>query len=163
MIKTKYDVAIMIDEREFNVVLSEPNKQDKEELKAISESRLESFKMRDALSAKLTEKTEEYELNKQLIKDVGFEVNLGVKAKLLWEQKELNRELHTLRKEISDLDAGSASIDEALESLFKKRFDLLVSGADKESLKSVVETHGIAYKELFIELGKLVVEAKEKK
>lgn len=159
MIKTKYDVAIMIDEREFNVVLCEPKKQDKEELKALSESRLESFKMRDALSAKIAEKTEEYELNKQLLKEVG----LVDKAKLLWEQKELNRELHTLRKEISDLDAGSASIDEALESLFKKRFDLLVSGADKEALKSVVETHGVAYKELFLELGKLVAEAKEKK
>ncbi|MGE4510643.1 MAG: hypothetical protein AB7D43_06050 [Sulfurimonadaceae bacterium] len=159
MIKTKYDVAIMIDEREFNVVLSEPKKQDKEELKALSESRLESFKMRDALSAKLAEKTEEYELNKQLLKESG----IVDKAKLLWEQKELNRELHTLRKEINDLDAGSASIDEALESLFKKRFDLLVSGADKEALKSVVETHGVAYKELFVELGKLVAGAQEKK
>lgn len=159
MIKTKYDVTIAIDEREFNVVLSEPKKQDKEELKALSESRLETFKMRDALSAKLAEKTEEYELNKQLLKEVG----LVDKAKLLWEQKELNRELHTLRKEINDLDAGSASIDEALESLFKKRFDLLVSGADKEALKSVVETHGVAYRELFVELGKLVAEVQEKK
>jgi len=159
MIKTKYDVTIAIDEREFNVVLSEPKKQDKEELKALSESRLETFKLRDALSAKLAEKTEEYELNKQLLKEVG----LVDKAKLLWEQKELNRELHTLRKELGDLDAGSASIDEALESLFKKRFDLLVSGADKEALKSVVETHGVAYRELFVELGKLVAEEREKK
>lgn len=159
MIKTKYDVKIAIDEREFNVVLSEPTKRDKEELKALSESRLGTFKARDALSAKLAEKSEEYELNKQLLKEVG----LVDKAKLLWEQKELNRELHTLRKEIGDLDAGSASIDEALELLFKKRFDLLVGGADKDALKSTVEMHGVAYRELFLELGKLVVEAKEKK
>jgi len=159
MIKTKYDVTIAIDEREFNVVLSEPKKEDKEALKALSESRFESFKMRDALSAKISEKTEEYELNKQLLKEVG----LVDKAKLLWEQKELNRELHTLRKELSDLDTQSTSIDEELEEIFKKRFDLIVSGTDKETLKNMVEIHGVAYRDLFTELGKLVAKAQEKK
>jgi mevalonate kinase len=159
MIKTTYKVAIEIDEKTFNIVVREPKKQDKDELQALSVSHTELFEERNDLSANLTKLSEEYEINKQLTK----ESDLIDKAKLLWEQKKLNKEIYDLQAKIKEHDKSASSSSETLETLFEKRFDLLVSGTDKEPLRQALDAGGVSYRDLFVEIGNLVIKAKEKK
>lgn len=159
MIKTRYNLTLEIDNESFNITLSEPNAAQKEEMTLLANESSAIYEKRALLQSELDEKIEEYELNKLLTKESG----VIDKVKLLLEQKKLNKEIYALHKCIAEIDKSNTNINEALNTLYKKRFDLLVSGADKVKLKEAIENKGVEYRVLFGALGKLVIEAKEKK
>lgn len=158
-IKTKYDIPFDIDENSFSVVVSEPNKSQKQELKVLVDKSKDHYTKRDSLQTELSEAQEEFEINKHILADG----KVLEKASVWLEQKALNKQIFKLRKEIDSIDKGLISVNEALEEIYKKRFELLISGADKVSFKKEIEEKGIEYRTIFESIASLIKAAKEKK
>lgn len=159
MIKTQYDIEIQIDSENFSVTLKEPNPAQREELAELSKENVGLYEKRAELATTLKEKNGEFEINKELISCSS----LVDKLTLLFEQKKINAEINKLKREIEQVDKSLKDASSVLDSLYAKRFDLLVSGAGKGALKKVVEEKGISYLLLFENFSKLAGEAKEKK
>lgn len=159
MIKTRYEIELEIDDTKFKVTLNEPNAAQKDEMKVLAVESSAVYEKRDALQSSLSEKKEEFEVNKLLVKESG----VIDKVKLLLEQKSLNKEIFALKRDIDEIDKNTISINESIETLFAKRFELLIGGPDKTALKKVIEEKGINYRVIFETLSKLALDTKEKK
>jgi hypothetical protein len=159
MIKTSYDLEINIDSEKFKITLSEPTAAQKKEMKSLGDEKIAVYEKRNSLTNSLLEKKEEFELNKLLIKESG----ILDKVKLLLEQKSLNSEIYSLKREIQVCDKDVSSMDEALDIMLERRFDLLVGGEDKTTLKGVIKTKGVDYRTLFDAFAVQVKESREKK
>jgi len=159
-IRTKFNVSIEIDEKQFKVsVLDKISSKKQAEIKETSEKHKDSFLKRDALQSELNTATQEFEINKYILEDSKF---VG-KIKVALEQKSLNRDISKLNQEIKDVDENITSLQDAMEEIFEKRYDIAVSGADKAALKKEVVELGISYQVLSEEFEKLIKAEKEKK
>ncbi len=159
MIKTQYEITIEIDEDKFGITLREPNAAQREELTSLSQENIAAYEKKTALIASLREKETEFELNKEIISCSS----LLEKLPLLLEQKRTMTEINSLKKEIETVDKSLKNANGILETLYEKRFDLLVSGGDKFRLKEVIKEKGVSYITLFEHFAQLAAEAKEKK
>ena len=159
-IKTKYPVTIEIDDKSFSVSVSQQVTSSQEsELKEVFTQNRENFEKIDSLQNPLNELLEEFDINKLILKH-GTVVE---KVSVMFEQKSLNKKIFQLQKEIAELDRDSLSLSKAMEKLYEKRFDLLVSGADKLKLKEEANSIGLSYQALFNEFAKEIQEVEEKK
>lgn len=169
MIKTKYNAKISIDDKEFNVVVSEPSLAQRKEL----ESRASEQKAKlDELSA-INLQREELSLeiaNKEKILSINTELlstlNAQQKAELLKENKSICADILSLKKQASKLNAELKSGDEInaqFEKLMEYKALMLVSGDDKDELFALIKERGIAFSTLWSELNDAVLKDSQKK
>lgn len=158
-IKTKYDISLEINEKSFSIVSCDPNQEQREELDAFVEKNQSQYTKRDGLKVELNEAVEEFSINKQIL-EYGAVIE---KASVWLEQKKLNKKIFQLQKEIDDIDKGLNTVEKTLEEIYKKRFELLIVGADKVSLQKEITSQGIRYKTIFFAIAELIKDAKEKK
>ena len=158
-LKSKYDLPIEVDGIEYNITVTNANKAQTQELEEVVEKNRGLYTQRDSIQAELTESEEEFEINKHILAH-GTVFN---KVEVMFEQKALNKKIFKLKKELALLDKDLISINEALENVFKKRFELLVMGEDKATLSKELESKSIPYQMLFESIEKLIKAAAEKK
>lgn len=156
MIKTRYKIALQIDEDTFNIEFVTPSKAKQEEFK-------KSFEQYDKIFEELNEKQNEVEfmqttmeLNKESIDSTDDKEQ---KLKLLNEQKKNLSTLKKLKEQLKQIGKKEINLDE----LAKSRFAVSTVGADKASLMAVIEQKNISYLGLMEEIESLVSKAKEKK
>lgn len=107
----------------------------------------------------MTQKESEFEINKCILKDG----NKDDKSQIFLEQKELNKQIPALKKEIETLSSNSDEIISELESMTKETLSKVLSGADKDKLFEAVEQKGISYIVLSEEIAKVTAEVVKKK
>ncbi len=149
-IQTKYNIEITIDDDTFNVVVSELGSVQQEEMNKYA-SELESVNADVQRAASLMN---DIETNMELI---GC-VNLVDKAKLLWENKDLKKELVDLQKKIKE-----ANPEKMLSNSIMHRLKLSISGDDKEKLMSVIRAKNIDPKKIVSLIGEQIAESQKKK
>lgn len=166
-IKTKFDLEVEINDKLYKVdMLDKVPEKNRKELKAIAEKSEDVVSKRNSLLEELTEKTQEFEINQNILeavkkeeaptKDVNtLEINI--------EQKALLKNISKLKKEVEDLNGQYEENQKTSEEVLKKRYDLTVSGADKAKLKKEIEFLEVPFGVLFAELATLIADKKKKK
>ncbi|MGB3751873.1 MAG: hypothetical protein WA945_09925 [Arcobacteraceae bacterium] len=159
MIKTKFNISIEIDDKPFSISVQEPTKKQVEEMQEVSNKYKGEYEKLDASKNELKEAQNEFDINKQIL-EYG---KVTEKASVWMEQKKLNKKIFTLKPQITESERTITSISKMIEELLEKRFDLLVGGADKTSLKKECDDKGISFETIIAAIGKLVEKQKEKK
>ncbi|MDR1008011.1 MAG: hypothetical protein LBL65_05555 [Campylobacteraceae bacterium] len=167
MITTKYKVTIEINDKTYVVNVKDPSGSEKIKLEKEAEDKLAPLKQRveeekkkAEIDAEIEELANALEINKELIK----ESKITDKLSLLLENKSLNKRIAELKKEkagIKEIDIRLAS--DTLEKLNRYKFDLLISGDDKEALKTACESEGVSFTTLWEEISKEANKEYEKK
>lgn len=159
MIKTKYTVTVVVDDKEYKIIVSEPNKDQKEQMLALVGNQEKEREEYDSLSLTLNELENEFEINKTIIAHGSITEKMSV----CFDQKKLNKQIASSKKDLAEKRKGLASIETVLEDAFKNRFNLLVSGEGKAELLKVIEESGISYNTVWMALGEEIKKSKEKK
>jgi hypothetical protein len=168
MIRTKYDITVQINEQEFRICVRDPNSKEKQLLEklarektAIFEDDIAKEKELNAIKIEIEEIKTLLETNKQLLKEGG----ITDKIKTLVENKSLAKKLTELEKKRlqNSVNLNSLKISEAFEAVARERYEMLVSGADKNSLRAACEEQGVSLQQLWREIGDEVQKALEKK
>ena len=129
-INTSYPVEIAIDKDVLIVVVSDLDPVGKEEMNILAEA-LEAV-LSDV--RKVSSLMEDIETNKELIECVG----LIEKAKLLWENKDLKKEITALQKSVE-----TSNPDKMLTDSLMRRLELTISGDDKSKLMAIIKSKTI--------------------
>lgn len=149
-IKTKYPVVIVIDGIEFKLVLHELNTAQQKEM--------------DKLASNIAAVNEDTERVASIINDIETNqalidcVPLIEKAKLLWENKDLKKELITLQKKIKE-----ANPEKMLSSSLMRRLELTIYGEDKAAFMSEIQSKNIDPKKIVSAIGEQIAELQRKK
>lgn len=169
MIKTEYKIKFSIDDDEFDLVIKEPNLEQKKLLEQKANEQKDKFisleqkaKDESELNLKINEINETILINKDLIK----ESSPKDKLMLLIENKNLIKEKTALLKDLAKLSAQNEiinTINDDLENLFKFKLDLLLDGVDRDKFISSIKAKGISYKLIWQYLDESIKEAQEKK
>nr|WP_321321510.1 hypothetical protein [uncultured Campylobacter sp.] len=169
MIKTKYNAKISIDDKEFNVVVSEPSLAQRKELEikaSEQKAKLDELSainlQREELSLEIANKEKILSINTELLSTL----NAQQKAELLKENKSICADILGLKKQASKLSAQLKSGDEInaqFEKLMEYKALMLVSGADKDELFALIKERGIAFSTLWSELNEAVLKDSQKK
>lgn len=149
-IKTQHPIAITIDEDTLHVVISELDPAQQEEMNKRA-AELEAVNTDVQRVASLMD---DIETNQALIGCVG----LVEKAKLLWENKELKKELISLQNSIK-----AANPEKIMSDLLMRRLELTISGEDKARLMAVIRSKNIDPKKIALAIGEQVAESQQKK
>lgn len=169
MIKTKYNAKISIDDKEFNVVVSEPSLAQRKELEikaSEQKAKLDELSainlQREELSLEIANKEKILSINTELLSTL----NAQQKAELLKENKSICADILSLKKQASKLNAELKSGDEInaqFEKLMEYKALMLVSGDDKDELFALIKERGIAFSTLWSELNDAVLKDSQKK
>ncbi len=159
MIKTKHDITIGIDDKDYEVTVKEITSDIKAKLNESLSVRGAKFEAVDDKRFELAELENSYEINKTILAD-GSIVD---KAKVWFEQKELNQKIFALKKELNKLNTSVADIDSELEQYHKEVFDMCVSGKHALSLKQKIDELGLSYTLVYQNIKQAVQKAYEKK
>jgi len=140
-------ISLIIDETTFNVTVSNLKKEQQETLKEKFGSFDSEFKERSELENKLGRMIERY----QLLKADGQ-----------------NKTALELLDQIESIEAKIApkNMDETesmLNEMYQARFLMIVSGEDKQRLKSYIDEHNIGYFTVVKEIERLAAEARKGK
>ncbi|MDD5212415.1 MAG: hypothetical protein PHV62_08355 [Sulfuricurvum sp.] len=149
-ISTRTSVEISIDEDTFHVVISDLDSSQKVEMN----KRAEELEAVTADIRKVSSLMDDIETNKQLIACVG----VVEKAKLLWENKEIKRNITELQKKVSD-----ANLDKMYSDSLMRRLELTLSGEDKPNLMAAIKSKSIDPQVIIEKIGKQIEEEKKKK
>ncbi|PHM18045.1 MAG: hypothetical protein CJD30_03535 [Sulfuricurvum sp. PD_MW2] len=149
-ILTKYPVLIMIDGVGFNLVLHELNSTQQKEMDELA-SAIEAVNENAQRVASIIN---DIETNQALIECVGF----IEKAKLLWENKDLKKELIDLQKKIKE-----ANPEKMLSSSLMRRLELTLDGEDKAAFMSEIRSKNIDPKKIISAIGEQIAELQKKK
>ena len=169
MIKTKYNAKISIDDKEFNVIVSEPSLAQRKELEMRAEgqkAKLDELSainlQREQISLEIANKERVLSINTELLSTLSAEQ----KAELLKENKSLCEQILELKKQASKLSAQLKSGDEInaeFEKLMEYKALMLVSGEDKDELFALIKQRGVAFSTLWSELNEAVLKDSQKK
>jgi hypothetical protein len=140
-------ITLMVDGSEFNITVSNLKKDQRETLKEKFGSYDIEFKDRSELEKNLGRMIERY----QLLKADGQNKTA---LKLLDEIEDIESKLG--QKNIE-------KVEEMLNEMYQARFLMVVSGEDKQRLKSYIDEHNIGYMEVIKEIDKHVNEARKGK
>lgn len=159
-IRTNYLITITVDDLPYKLTVRDANKKDEAEIDQWREKSTKNFAKRDEILSELTEKRDTYKFNNIILTDEKYE---GSVSALCIEQKKLNEDIHKLNRDLIQEEKKIEPLNDILESLMKKRFDLLVSGDEKDAFKNIIEENGISYTFIAEVMGKKIQEEKEKK
>lgn len=156
--KIQLNYKIDIDIKEGNktkqklfILFREFTKDEKKKQKQLEKKFFDIFKQAQKLEKKqniLDKKAELYELNGEYEKSI----------KAIEEKELLDKKAEELFDELEELGGGDQ--DSFMEELAKSRFDMLVSGGDKDKLESIAES--IGYATLMTKLDKAKAELEKK-
>lgn len=161
MLKSRYPITVCVDDKEFNIEVAN-------ETPVIKKRFMNLFKTddKDVLKrGKLQDKLDRSQNNFKLNIEILSEVEEKERAAILREQKELNNTIFDTKEALTKLPKREENedINAKLEEHNLYAYEQLVSGTDKESLKTYCLENGISFGELWGEFNKLKKEAKEKK
>ena len=146
---TKHSITFTIDDKEFKIVVNELTKEQQKELKKKSEQHVKVIEHVNESARKLKRLSEKYALLK----------NAGRVDEALTVSDEIEKEESSLLKEKESMEKST----EALETLYQDRLKMCLSGEDKEAFLNEIDELGISINSVFEEIGKHVLESKEKK
>ena len=158
-IVTLIPVSITIDDVDFNVTARDPSKKELEAINAPLAGFFEEEEIYKEVVYELEMLKREFTLNKQM----SAESSATDKMSLFVENKKLNREIFTKNKERDTLRKGLDKHDKEFAKAHEKRFDLVISGDDKEKLRDKIINSSISFNELFEYIAKTVAAEREKK
>lgn len=150
MIITKYTVTITIDDETFQVIMCELDSVQQVEMNKLA-SDIEAV---NADAQRVASLMNDIETNMELIGCVG----LVDKAKLLWENKDLKKELISLQKSVQE-----ANPEKMLNDSIMRRLDLTISGEDKPKLMATIRSKNIDPKKIVHAIGTQIAESQQKK
>lgn len=167
-IRTRFDINLEVDDEIFNVQVRLLTRKEEIKYKKQRKQHENSEAKNDAIRLehkrdlrKLKDKRAELEDNRELF---AIEEDASVRQELILERGELRRMIGELEEKTETYtDPGTEPIDEAVETMAKEQYDLLVSGEDKERLSDFVDEMGIAYATLWVILNTNIAQARKKK
>lgn len=149
-IYTTQPIEIMIDDETFHVVVSDLNASQKEEINKYAaelEFLVECIRKSSSLM-------DDIETNRELIGCVG----ILEKTKLLWENKDLKKQISELQNTI-----GTSNQDQMISDLFMRRLELTISGEDKVKMMAVIKSKMIHPQIIIGAIGKQIEVINQKK
>lgn len=154
--KTK--IALVYGDKTFNVDVNELTKEQKKAIFSKMEIEQGKISKYHALKTEFTSLVDMHETNRALLEN---DSNMPVieRVKMLWEQKNLLTEIRTLRPKVEE--SGKEPLH--FEEIAKERFDLMITGEDKESLMKAVEADKSLYETVVNTILETVKKEKEKK
>lgn len=151
-------INIEVGEKGFSIEVREL---EPEEKKLLAEKfKIEQDKVSDynTIKTELTNLVDIYETNGAILSlDDGL--SIVEKVKMLWEQRKLLGEIRTLRPIVEEKSKEPV----LFEDIAKEQFELITSGANKDTLMRELERFGKTYREILSTILPKVHEAKEKK
>lgn len=155
-IQLNYKIDIDIKEgnktkQKLSIFYREFTKEEKKKQKQLEKKFFDIFKQAQKIEKRqaiLDKKAELYELNGEYDKSI----------KAIEEKEKLDKKADELFDELEEL--GGEDQDSFMEELAKSRFDMLVSGEDKDKLESIAES--IGYATLMTKLDKAKAELEKK-
>ncbi|MFV0481845.1 MAG: hypothetical protein ACK5LP_07665 [Campylobacteraceae bacterium] len=167
MLRTKFDVSILIDDQEFKIEVKEPSKKETILLQNITKEKTSFFNNDDAnkkrrieIDIEIEEAESLLEANKEMLLEIG---TMG-RFKILQENKILSSKIASLKKEKNSIPAiDIMEINKAFDDVMRYKYDLLVYGQQKDLLKNYIEERGITFVALWNELQNEISKAYEKK
>jgi len=167
MLRTKYNITLEIDDEQFFIEVKEPSKTEKiklekhlEDKTSIFKKQIENEKEAETLTIEIEEAEELLNTNKELSRESGIIDKLS----LLLENKKLTSKISELKKRRSSIEKiDIKAMNTAFEEVAKEKYEILVSGNDKEKLKEYMKNNGVSYSLLWEEMQKEVLKAHEKK
>lgn len=164
MLKTEYKVNLQIDDKEFLLTVKDPDLKDKKALEIKTNEQKEELEKLDKQRLKFEENLKEIEY-KQRILNVNEELlsdpNFATKTEILLENKNLIKEINSLKKELKEPNYDNLS--KKLEELLEYKSRLLISGEQKEEFLNVVANKAISHKLIWEEISNGVKVATQKK
>lgn len=149
-ITTKHNIAITIDDETLHIVVAELDPAQQVEMNKLA-SDIEAV---NADAQRVASLMNDIETNLALIECVG----LVEKAKLLWENKDLKKELISLQKSVQD-----ANPEKMLSDSLMRRLELTISGEDKSKLMAIIKSKNIDPRKIVTVIGNQVAENERKK
>jgi len=140
-LRTKHELSLVIDDVEYKFTYKSVNKKMQQQLDNLRKENISKFEIIDEKRAELNQLKELKALNDEITKDIS----LIERTKKLLEQKDLVKKIYALEKELKALEDNTISIDEAIEEIYKRYFDLCVVGDGKVVLEKAIEDLGISY------------------
>jgi len=154
-IKLFIPITVEIEDRLFKIKVKDATPSDMEEIQKVSQEAESNRKALTKIFGELSEVEEAMKINDGLLETQDGVIN---KAKLWLEQKELSKEKKRLKALLKELPE---EID--YSESFKKRFELLVDGEEKEALVEEIKKRGISYEIVVNEINDLLNKEKKKK
>ena len=128
---TEYNVIITIDGKDYNLIAKELDAKGKKEIEALASGLNDA----ELLSREANQKREDIEANKALAECVG----LIDKAKLLWENKNLIRDVRAIEDKLSNFYKTGAT-----DKLLMSKLEMTIAGTDRENFLSVIKEKNIS-------------------
>lgn len=167
MIETCFEVPVNINGTVFNVTVRELRQSEKKALEKIGEEQKSILNEQSAKERKIEENTIALQENQNAL-EVNREmlglVDLTEKLALFIEIKKLGFEVAKLKRERLNLERSDfTKANDALERIYKEKFNFVVLGEQKEELKEALEENNISYQTLWSELDREIAEQTKKK
>lgn len=167
MIETRFEIPVNINGTVFHITIRELRPAEKkalekigEEHKAILVEQSAKERKREENEIALYEAQHALEVSKEML---GL-VDLKEKLPLFIEIKKLGFEIAKLKKERLDLARVDFTIaNDALECIYKEKFNFVALGDQKEALKETLEENNISYQTLWLELDREIAAHTKKK
>lgn len=148
-IKSKHNIVIDIDGKEFKITVNEITGKQKKELEKQFEKHTEALKEVQKISSKLIRLNERYSMLKE---DKDYEEAMKVLDTIEALEEEAEKKMPLIK----------TAADE-LEKVLENRLEMSVEGNDKDIFFERIKEKSISYKEVFNEIGKSIIDSKEKK
>ncbi len=167
MIETRFEVPININGSIFNVIVRELRPAEKKTLEKIGEEQKKILEEQSAKDRKkeenaiaLQEAENALEVNREML---GL-VDLKDRLPLFVEIKKLGFEIGGLKRERLNLDRSDfTKANDALERIYKEKFNFVVEGEEKDALREMVVECNISFQTLWGAIDHEISEQTKKK
>jgi predicted transcriptional regulator len=157
-IKTIHNVEPEIDGVAYKVEVLDPTSNFKSIVAEDSKKLEDIHEKYSTIKSEYDYLVECFELNNRILKS---EHNSNYD--ILLDQKNISKDKYKKQKELKEVNRELDLVNDKIEKLYKKRFDILVQGEDKKELERACISKGINFSKLFEYIATLVAKSIEKK
>jgi 7-keto-8-aminopelargonate synthetase-like enzyme len=156
-ILTMHTVLVDIDDKQYELIVSELTDAQKAELESANDPLDELNAARQKLMSAIQFRSNEYEANTIIMRGA----TLKEKIALALKQKEINTQVQNLGKEIQDIDLKIKTLPKVDTN--EKRFDFMVAASEgKSDIEELIKTTSLNYTQVVLEIRQLLSDAKTK-
>ncbi len=167
MIETRFEIPVNINSTVFNITIRELRPAEKKALEKIGKEHKTLLAEQSAKERKREENAialQEAQNALEVSKEMLGLVDIKEKLALFLEIKKLGFEIAKLKRERLNLERSDFSqANDALESIYKEKFNFVALGEQKEALKEILDENNISYQTLWSELDREILEHTKKK
>ncbi|DAB36616.1 MAG TPA: hypothetical protein CFH80_03945 [Sulfurospirillum cavolei] len=167
MIETRFEVPVTINGTVFNVTVRELRPAEKKALEKIGEEQKGLLEEQSAKERKSEENAialQEAQHALEVTREILTLVELKDKLALFIEIKKIGFEIARLKRERLSLERSDfTKANDALERIFKEKFNFIIGGDNKEALKNTIEECNVSYQSVFAEINAEIEEQTKKK